>query len=116
MYEMVLGGWADTHSTLRVGTQGTNQALVSDSNGWLDSRDFTWFWASAKEGHLKLGKGKVVGVAEITSWQDPNRIDVKYVGFSTGWTYCQQSGGKVELVPRRTAFMPIHGFFFVVRA
>jgi hypothetical protein len=103
MYEMVLGGWRDTTSVVRVGSQGKNLAiLVVNSPGWLSSQEFRWFWASAKDGHLKLGKGDVVGLDEIVSSQISNPIDVKYVGFST-WLGSAGEWEEIKFPPAQAA-------------
>ena len=51
----------------------------------LNSREDRPFWADAKNGLVRLGKGLTIGSDIVMEWQDSNPVDPKYVVFSTAW-------------------------------
>ncbi|KAI8512312.1 hypothetical protein Bbelb_089510 [Branchiostoma belcheri] len=83
MYEILIGGWANTRSAIRRRKLGPNLAFVSTPG--IDSpTEFRTFWINcAPDGTISVGKG---GVAQpFMSWRDPNPLRVSYAGYSTGW-------------------------------
>ena len=84
MYEIVIGGWANNQSVIRRGSQGSNKDLKATPN-ILKSNEDRPFWADAKNGLIRLGKGKVIGSNIVIKWQDNQPLDPSYVGFMTGW-------------------------------
>ena len=84
MYEIVIGGWANSQSVIRRGSQGSNKDLKATLN-ILKSNEDRSFWADAKDGLVRLGKGKVIGSDIVIQWQDNQPLDPSYVGFMTGW-------------------------------
>ena len=84
MYEIVIGGWANSQSVIRRGSQGSNKDLKATPN-ILKSNEDRPFWADAKDGLVRLGKGKVIGYDIVMKWQDNQPLDPSYVGFMTGW-------------------------------
>ena len=84
MYEIVIGGWANSQSVIRRGSQGSNKDLKATLN-ILKSNEDRSFWADAKDGLVRLGKGKVIGYDIVMKWQDNQPLDPSYVGFMTGW-------------------------------
>ena len=84
-YEIVLSGWGNTMSVIREKSQGINHGAV-DTTGILSLSEPRTFWASAKDGHIRIGTGEVVGRYTITQWTDDDGgLDVKFVAVSTGW-------------------------------
>ncbi len=84
MYEIVIGGWANSQSVIRRGSQGSNKDLKATRN-ILKSNEDRSFWADAKNGLVRVGKGKVIGYNIVMKWQDNQPLHPRYVGFMTGW-------------------------------
>jgi hypothetical protein len=101
MYEIVIGGWANSQSVIRRGSQGSNKDLKATLN-ILKSNEDRPFWADAKDGLVRLGKGKVIGSDIVMKWQDNQPLDPSYVGFMTGfgstgiWKFSEDTTGKKE--------------------
>ena len=84
MYEIVIGGWDNSKSVIRRGSQGTSK-VERVMHSLLNPNEDRPFWADAKNGLVRLGKGKVIGSNIIIKWQDNQPLDPSYVGFMTGW-------------------------------
>ena len=99
MYEIVIGGWANSQSVIRRGSQGLIKDL-KDTQNILKSNEDRPFWADAKDGLVRLGKGKVIGSDIVMIWQDNQQLDPSYVGFMTGfgstgiWKFSEDTKGK----------------------
>ena len=87
MYEIVISDWDNAQSTIRRGSGGPAMA-ASSTEGLLHAGLYTQLWADAKDGLVRLGRGKVVGNNVILEWQDPQPLDVESVGLMTGWGTC----------------------------
>lgn len=83
-YEVVISGWGNTQSVIRESSQGTNYA-VTETAGILSASEARPFWASAFNGKVQLGVGRVLGDNVVMSWQDPDPIEVSFVSMATGW-------------------------------
>ena len=60
------------------------------------------FWADAKGGLVRLGKGATIGSDIIMEWQAPNPVDPNYVVFSTGTSstgFWKVKQGKLGIIP-----------------
>ena len=60
------------------------------------------FWADAKGGLVRLGKGLTIGSDIVMEWQDSNPVDPKYVVFSTGYGssgFWKIKQGKLGIIP-----------------
>ena len=84
MYVITISGWGNTNSAIRRGHQGTD-AVTKPTPGLLSAGRYTRFWADAKDGLVRLGKGNVGGQDVILEWQDPHPLDVESMGLMTGW-------------------------------
>jgi len=84
VYEIVIGGWANSWSVIRESNQGANQVSAPTSQIVSGNEDRE-FWASADNGLVQFGRGNIVGQEVVLSWQDPNPHEVVYVGVMTGW-------------------------------
>jgi len=84
MYEIVIGGWGNSQSVIRRGSQGSNK-VVKSTRHILKSNEDRPFWADAKHGLVRLGKGKVIGSDIVMKWQDNKPFYPSYVGFMTGF-------------------------------
>ncbi|XP_035689585.1 uncharacterized protein LOC118424886 [Branchiostoma floridae] len=83
MYEIVIGGWGNTHSVIRRSKQGTHHATAStpDINSPTEYRKFWITWSS--DGTIAVGRG---GETEpFMQWKDPDPLPIIYAGYSTGW-------------------------------
>ena len=69
MYEIVIGGWDNSQSVIRRGSQDSNKDLKATLN-ILKSNEDRSFWADAKNGLVRVGKGKVIGYNIVMKWQD----------------------------------------------
>ena len=87
MYEIMISGWKNTRSAIRRCHQGPVMAKVR-TGGLLRGGKYTQLWADAKDGLVRLGRGKVVGKDVIMEWQDPQPLDVQSMGLMTGWGAC----------------------------
>lgn len=85
-YEIVIGGWADTRSTVRNGGQGDNQNDTYSVEGWLNGTVHASFWTCARNDTISMGTGATVGENTISCYHfsEVGRT-IQYVGFSTGW-------------------------------
>ena len=84
MYEIVIGGWGNSQSVIRRGSQGSTKDLKSTKD-ILKSTEDRPFWADAKDGFVRLGTGNIIGSNIVLEWKDNLPLDVNYVGFMTGW-------------------------------
>ena len=89
LYEIVIGGWGNGRSVIR--RQGTEKVAKTTSN-ILNNNEDRPFWADAKDGLIRLGRGNTPGNEIIMQWQDNNQpLDLTYVGFMTHtggiWNY-----------------------------
>ena len=99
MYEIVIGGWNNTKSVIRKGSQrSAKDERVTQSI--LNPNEDRPFWADAKNGFVRLGKGKIIGSDIVIKWQDNQPLDPGYVGFMTGfgstgvWKFSEDIKGK----------------------
>jgi hypothetical protein len=84
VYEIVIGGWANSQSVIRE-RHGSANKVVVPTNGLLNGNRAVQFWADALNGLIRLGTGSAVGENILMQWQDPNPHTVSYVGVMTGW-------------------------------
>jgi len=92
-YEIALSGWGNRHTKIRRGqiSQNTLRAgrkwdkVGRGTNGYLHRNQFRSFWASAKNGLVKIGKGRTLNQQTFLSWQDRSPLNPKYFAVMTGW-------------------------------
>ncbi|XP_033127356.1 uncharacterized protein LOC117125080 [Anneissia japonica] len=82
MYEIVIGGWGDTKSVIRRCKQCANLVSYDRSSGFLDQNEYRRFWIQFVDGEIAVG---YIGEVAFMTYQDPNPLDISYVGYSTGW-------------------------------
>ena len=78
--------WGNSKTVIRNRKQGPNKATAFTA-GILDdtASSYTFMWADAKNGKIRLGYGQTIGMNEILEWTDPSPHDVTRVGIMTGW-------------------------------
>ena len=80
LYEIVIGGWANGRSVIR--REGSEKRGISTPD-ILNPNEDRLFWADAKDGLIRLGRGNTTGNEIILQWQDNQPLDLTYVGFMT---------------------------------
>ncbi|XP_061457145.1 C3 and PZP-like alpha-2-macroglobulin domain-containing protein 8 isoform X3 [Rhineura floridana] len=85
MMEIVLGGQQNTKTWICTSKMGEAVASV-ESPGILSWDGFRSFWVSWANGIIQVGHGSsALNESVIVAWAAPQQLEVKYVGFSTGW-------------------------------
>ncbi|CAH1794507.1 unnamed protein product [Owenia fusiformis] len=84
VYEVVLGGWANTQSAIRDRKMGELKTQAATPN-ILNCDEFRKFWISWKGGLIQVGTGSLYGINRIMSWQDPAPHLVNAVSVATGF-------------------------------
>ncbi|XP_033110354.1 adhesion G protein-coupled receptor E3-like [Anneissia japonica] len=84
LYEIVIGGWGNTKSTIRR-CKLCKGLVYFQSSGFLDPNDYRRFWIQFVDGNIAVG---YIGEVAFMTYNDPNPLDVNYVGYSTGWGSC----------------------------
>ncbi|CAH0395524.1 unnamed protein product [Bemisia tabaci] len=83
MYEVVIGGWANTKSCIRKNSSKVEQALV-DTMDILTSDEYKGFWIRWAGGSIAVGREGESW--PFMSWDDPDPFPVAYYGLSTNWS------------------------------
>ncbi|NWY45009.1 CPMD8 protein, partial [Sylvia atricapilla] len=85
MTEIVIGGQQNTKTWISISKMGEPVAS-RDTPGILSWDEFRSFWISWKNGVIQVGHGtRVLNESIIVEWTVPKQLEVKYIGFSTGW-------------------------------
>ncbi|XP_077993135.1 C-type mannose receptor 2-like [Glandiceps talaboti] len=81
MYEVVIGGWSNTHSAIRrCGLCAEEVYVVTDNI--VSATEFRAFWITFVNGKISVGKD---GEPAFMEWTDPDPVDINYIGYTTGW-------------------------------
>ncbi|KAJ8036335.1 Macrophage mannose receptor 1 [Holothuria leucospilota] len=85
MYEIIIGGWTNTQSVIRLCGSCKHETEVS-TVGILSGSEFRGFWITYEsDGYISVGKyGEGIPFME---WTDPNPFTVSYIGYSTGYGF-----------------------------
>ena len=86
MYKVVIGGWINSNSAIRRCASCSNNEVYVSTPNYLSSTEFRGFWITYDLGTGKLDVGRQ-GLSSFMTWTDPSPIDVKYVGYSTGYGF-----------------------------
>ncbi|KAI1230511.1 hypothetical protein IHE44_0009971 [Lamprotornis superbus] len=85
MTEIVIGGQQNSKTWISTSKMGEPVAS-RDTPGILSWDEFRSFWISWKNGVIQVGHGtRVLNESIIVEWTVPKQLEVKYIGFSTGW-------------------------------
>ncbi|XP_052061835.1 uncharacterized protein LOC127701897 [Mytilus californianus] len=81
LYEIVLGGWANSKSVIRDRKQGT--ALVTHRGKVLKQNEYRTFYIQWTNGHIRV---EDEWNREFMEWNDTsNPLNIRNIGVSTGW-------------------------------
>ncbi|XP_067668071.1 uncharacterized protein [Haliotis asinina] len=83
IYEIVIGGWGNTRSTIRTAMQGTNRVEAFHSP--LSPTEFRQFWISWESGEISVGTGSNVSTGLFMTFTDSSPHDVNYPAVTTGY-------------------------------
>uniref|UniRef100_A0A670K9B6 C3 and PZP like alpha-2-macroglobulin domain containing 8 n=1 Tax=Podarcis muralis TaxID=64176 RepID=A0A670K9B6_PODMU len=85
MTEIVIGGRQNAKTWISTSKMGEPVASA-ETPAILSWDEFRSFWVSWANGVVQVGHGpSALNESVIVSWAPPQPLDVKYVGFSTGW-------------------------------
>ncbi|XP_074161873.1 C3 and PZP-like alpha-2-macroglobulin domain-containing protein 8 [Sminthopsis crassicaudata] len=85
MIEIVIGGHQNSKTWISLSKMGDPVASV-DTIGILSWDEFRTFWISWKNGIIQVGHGiEPSNESVIVEWGLSKPVEVKYIGFSTGW-------------------------------
>ncbi|KAJ7415213.1 C3 and PZP-like alpha-2-macroglobulin domain-containing protein 8 [Willisornis vidua] len=85
MAEIVIGGHQNSKTWISISKMGEPVAS-RDTPGILSWDEFRSFWISWRNGIIQVGHGtRVLNESIIVEWTVPKQLEVKYIGFSTGW-------------------------------
>jgi hypothetical protein len=80
-YEFVIGGWNNTQSVIRKGSQGTQ--LIANKATIANPTRFNTYWVAADaSGNLALGTGSTVGRNVLIQYRDTTYTNLAYLSFS----------------------------------
>lgn len=82
-YDIVIGGWGNTRSTLRTGVEGTE--CVHTNHNPLSQTFFDEFWVSWTGSYVRVGTGTSVGSSYFLSCYQPSMYSVNFIWIRTGW-------------------------------
>ncbi len=86
LFEVLIGGWSNTKSVIRVGDIATSKTGgVCDTPNILDATDFRYFWIAWNKGLVKVGSGFTIGQNVFMQKSYPATTDVKYLSLWNGW-------------------------------
>lgn len=70
IYEIVIGGWKNTKSTIRTEIQGIERAS-NLSPGMCTKDEFIPYWIGLLNGQIGVGTGERPGFNKILAWKNP---------------------------------------------
>ncbi|XP_061710918.1 uncharacterized protein LOC133520493 [Cydia pomonella] len=83
MYEIVIGGWANSKSVIRKRCCLPPERDEVQTPEILDDAGFRTFWMSWDKGNVMAGREGET--SPFLKWQDPNPFPVSYLGVHTGF-------------------------------
>jgi len=84
-YEVLIGGWSNTKSTLRKNKFEGNPLLSTSSTADLISPNVSRpFWLSWNDGYIRFGQGTVVGEKVVLEYKDAQPAPVNWLALA-GW-------------------------------
>ena len=81
--EVVLGGWSNGGSIIRVGNQNWKERIATPNI--LDAGSYRDFWVSWDQHVVKVGRGLAVGQQMFLEESYPSTLNVKHLGIWNGY-------------------------------
>ncbi|MBM3887310.1 hypothetical protein FJ364_05260, partial [Candidatus Dependentiae bacterium] len=100
IYEFVLGGWGNSRSVLRRGSQGPEIAAVQGPGVLPGALSEYWVMVDYATGYVGCGFGNQPGQKEIIAYKDESFFDVREFAFSSWNTPVQYRSAPVNVVPK----------------
>ncbi len=92
--ELLIGGWLNTKSIIRVGNMESSNGATNTPN-ILKPHSFIHIWVSWDNNFIRVGRGFIIHENVFMARRYPGSINVKYLALFKGYG----SGGKFELYP-----------------
>lgn len=83
MIEIVIGGWTNTKSVIRI-VDDRHYAEV-ETPSILHCTESRFFWITWQYGAIEAGKGEIAGKERFIDYQPLELYDIRSVGYSTGY-------------------------------
>ncbi|ELU12989.1 hypothetical protein CAPTEDRAFT_114549 [Capitella teleta] len=83
-YEVIIGGWENTRSSIRRGIGG-DQLQTASTPDVLSCDELRLFWVSWQEGRIRAGQGNSLDHNILVEWVDPEPMGVGIISVTTGW-------------------------------
>ena len=85
--QVVIGGWENTKSVIRVYPQDPVFMDEASTPGILSCDESRHFWIAWAKDFIRVGTGSVVYDAEILSWESSDVKSIKSISISSGTSY-----------------------------
>jgi len=85
VYELIIGGWQNTRSTVSI--RNAKEFVAADTPNFLHCTEQRWFWFTWQYGAIEVGQGQIVGVDRFLDFQPMQMYPVNAIGYSSGWGY-----------------------------
>ncbi|KAK6169770.1 hypothetical protein SNE40_020759 [Patella caerulea] len=86
VFEVVIGGYANSRSMLRVISRGGDKATTYDTQFLLNPNQYTPFWIKWTSSTVYLRPGTMDNNGPVLEWTRGDTVSVRYMAFRTGST------------------------------
>ena len=98
-YEVTIGVQAGNQQVIQIKRQVAGEVIKKKARpNWILAKEFRDFWISWTKGTIRIGTGRVFGVAEQLNYTDPNPYLVTAVSLDTAsnadvtWQFDRDAG------------------------